>query len=115
VSVSDSERRAGFAHDAVVVPPPDEDERAPGAAITIELCGSTDHEPPCPFAPHFTDARRVGEELHLRVLFSVVPERETEVRERIVSALRAQWEVRSAGATPLRPDEVDHAQRLAAS
>jgi hypothetical protein len=110
-----SESREGFAHEAVLAFPPDEDQRAPGGAITIELCGSTDHEPPCPFAPHFTGARRVGDELHLRILFSVVPEREAEVRERIDSALEAQWSIRSSGAQPVRPDEIDHTQRLAAS
>jgi hypothetical protein len=115
VTESRAETREAFAHEAVLVVPPDEDERAPGAAITIELCGSTDHEPPCPLAPHFVDARRVRDELHIRVLFSVVPERETEVRDRIASALGARWEVQSDGAAPVRPDEVDHAQRLAAS
>ena len=45
-----SESREGFAHEVALAFPPDEDQRAPGGAITIELCGSTDHEPPCPFA-----------------------------------------------------------------
>jgi len=110
-----SESREGFAHEAVLVVGADEDERAPGGAITVELCGSTDHEPPCPFAPHFTGVARVGDELHLRILFSVVPEREAEVRDRIDRALAARWQVQSSRAQPLEPDEVEHAGRLAAS
>ena len=30
---------------------PDADVRAPGAAVTVVLCGHWDHEPPCPLAP----------------------------------------------------------------
>lgn len=115
MSPSRAEGREAFAHEAVLSLGPDEDERAPGGAITVELCGSTDHAPPCPFAPHFTDARRDGDQLHVRILFSVVPERESEVRERILSALSAQWQVQSTRAAPVRDDELDHAQRLAAS
>jgi hypothetical protein len=115
VSESLAERREPFAHEAVLIVQPGEDERAPGAAITVELCGSTDHEPPCPLAPHFTGARRVGDELHVRILFSVVPERETEVRDRIVSALRAKWDVQSARAAAVGQEETEHARRLAAS
>ena len=34
---------------------------APGGAITVALCGSWDHEPPCPLAPHHTRAHRSGD------------------------------------------------------
>ncbi len=49
---------------------PDAELSSPGAAITLSLCGSWDHDPPCPLAPHFTSASRVGDEVHLRTLFS---------------------------------------------
>jgi hypothetical protein len=115
VSGTRADGREAFAHQAVLEVSPDEDEREPGAAITIELCGSTDHDPPCPFAPHYVEAHRAGDGLHIRILFAVVPERETEVRDRIESALKARWQVRSAHATPVRPDETEHAGRLALS
>jgi hypothetical protein len=47
---------------------PDADMRAPGAAVTVALCGHWDHEPPCPLAPHHV---RVDEDDgELRVLRS---------------------------------------------
>jgi hypothetical protein len=104
--------RAPFAHVAVLSFDPADDERAPGAAITVELCGSADHEPPCPVAPHHTAAHRAGDELHLRVLFAADPAREAEVRRRIESALAARWPVVSAGAAAIASDEADHAERL---
>ncbi|MFF2029006.1 hypothetical protein [Arthrobacter sp. NPDC058192] len=61
--------RRTLAHTAVVALPSGGDQAAPGAAITLELCGSWDHEPPCPLAPHHTEARRTGAVLRLRVLF----------------------------------------------
>ena len=36
--------RDTFAHDAVLALAPGADERAPGAAITVALCGHWDHE-----------------------------------------------------------------------
>ena len=50
--------RQAFAHDAVVVLDAGGDDRAPGGAITVELCGHWDHEPPCPLAAHHTGVRR---------------------------------------------------------
>jgi len=44
--------RQAFAHDVVLAMEPDDDERAPGAAVTAELCGGWDHPPPCPVAAH---------------------------------------------------------------
>jgi hypothetical protein len=35
--------REAFAHEAVLVMEPDADMRAPGAAITVALCGHWDH------------------------------------------------------------------------
>jgi hypothetical protein len=53
--------RQAFAHAAVVELIGD--DRAPGGAITVALCGSWSHDPPCPLAPHHTDALRDGGEL----------------------------------------------------
>lgn len=63
------------------------DVRAPGAAITVALCGHWEHEPPCPWAPHRTDAHRAGDEVRLRTVFAAEPAEAAEVREAIDRAL----------------------------
>ena len=117
--------REAFAHQAVLLMDAGSDERAPGAAITLAVCGDLEHQPPCPLAPHHTASRRVGGEVHLRTLFVVEPSRESEVRDLIDDALSAGrvetehgsglWQLRSSGASPVRADEADHARRLMAS
>ncbi len=99
------------------------DVRAPGAAITVALCGHWDHEPPCPLAPHRTDAQRSGDQVRLRVLFAAEPAAEAEVRRRIEAALSrdgltgpdgvtTRWRLDSAQPGSLRDDEAQHAGRL---
>ena len=112
-----------FAHDAVVELAPGGDPAALGAAITIALCGSLHHEPPCPVAPHFNRTEPVGDRVRLRVLFVAEPEREGEVRSLIRSALdrgsvrtpdgEADWELIESTAGPVSEGELDHARRLA--
>lgn len=77
-----------YAYDAVVTLGDGGDSAAPGAAITVALCGHWDHEPPCPLAPHHTNAERCADgTVRLRVVFSVEPDREAEVRTLISRAL----------------------------
>jgi hypothetical protein len=115
---------APFAQDATLAMDPGADRRAPGAAVTTALCGHWEHEPPCPLAPHHTEAERVADEVRLRTLFAVEPDRENEVRERIAIALasgrlvgpdgrESRWRRRSDGPSAVRADEQDHARRLA--
>ena len=115
--------RQAFAHDAVLAVEADADDRVPGGAITVELCGSWSHEPPCPLAPHHTDAQRDGSELTLRVLFAAAPEDEDRVRALIEKALtsgggqdpdgvRTTWRLLRSDVSPVRPEERDHADRL---
>ena len=115
--------RQAFAHDAVLALDPAGDDRAPGSAITLALCGSVSHEPPCPLAPHHTDARRNGDEVTLRILFTAAPEDESRVRELVDTALaggegadpdgvRTSWRLLRSGASPVRSDEREHAERL---
>jgi hypothetical protein len=117
--------RQAFVHEATLTMGADHDERAPGAAITIALCGRLDHEPPCPLAPHHTAAEREGDRVRLRILFAVERAREAEVRGRIGGALAlgrlagsdgkvTRWRLASDGAGSVRPSEVDHAGRLLA-
>jgi hypothetical protein len=111
-----------FAHDAVLDLEAGADERAPGGTITVELCGHWEHEGPCRW-PHLTTvASRAGQRVTLRVLFVAPPGEETEVRERIVRALRAgwldgpggtsRWTVRAEGGAVPSPDEALLVARL---
>ena len=117
--------REVFVHEAVITMAADADERAPGAAITIALCGSWEHEPPCPLAPHHTAADRAGDEVRLRVVFATEPSSEAEVRTRINAALaegtrtdpdgkRSQWRLDQAYPANLTPEELDLGRRIAA-
>jgi hypothetical protein len=115
--------RQAFAHDAVLALESGGDERAPGGAITLALCGTWSHEPPCPLAPHHTDARRGGDEVTLRILFAAAPDDEARVRALIQNALargdgedpdgaRTSWRLLRSGPSPVRAEEHDHAERL---
>ncbi|MGQ0773267.1 MAG: toll/interleukin-1 receptor domain-containing protein [Pseudonocardiales bacterium] len=115
--------REAFAHEAVLSMAAGADECAPGAAVTLELCGHWEHEPPCPVAAHHSCAERVGRDVQVRILFATEPERETEVRHRIDVALSAGqlcgpdglttgWTLRSSRRSDVFPDETDHAQCL---
>jgi hypothetical protein len=117
--------RQAYAHEAILWLAAGGDEHAPGAAVTVALCGHWDHKPPCPLAPHFVDVVRDDSELRLRVLFSTEPGNELEVRRRIDLALSGQWELpgdlpvrwelRGCAPAAVRPAEHAHAARLARS
>ncbi len=118
--------REAFAHEAVLWMEPDADVQAPGAAITVALCGHWEHEPPCPLAPHFTSAERSGRAVRVRTLFVVEAASEPEVQQRIRTALAAgqlagpngklsSWELCESGDSAVLPSEVSHAARLAES
>lgn len=120
---NDSVRQA-FAHEAVVVLEGEGDPRTLGAAITVHLCGSWDHEPPCPLAPHHTGYQRIGQEVQLRVLFAADPSDEVKVRSEIEAALsssvgvdpegrRTRWRLARSGPAQVRQAESSHARRLA--
>jgi hypothetical protein len=118
--------RQAFAHDAVLVLEDNGDENAPGGAITVALCGSWSHEPPCPLAPHHTRVHRTGAQLTVRLLFAVEPEDEPRVRSLVRDALsrgwgdtpdggRTTWELVEEGTSAVTFEEEDHARRLTRS
>jgi len=109
-----NEPRRPYAHDAVLVFGPDEDDRAPGGAITTALCGHWEHEPPCPLAAHYTGVTRAGDRLRLHILFAAAPADEVEVRRRIDQALSSRWQVAGSGPGVIAADEQAHAARLTA-
>lgn len=115
--------RQAFAHEAELVMHPDADARAPGAAITVALCGYWDHEPPCPLAPHNTHAEVIGGEVHLRTVFAAEPDSQSAVRQRIGNAMSGgilqgpdgvttHWQLRSSHPAEVSAAEADLAARL---
>jgi hypothetical protein len=114
--------REAFAHDAVIVLEDGGDERAPGGAITVALCGSWSHEPPCPLAPHHTRVHRTDGELAVRLLFAADPADEARVRALVEDVLargwgdtpdgRTSWDLLVSGPSPVSDDEQAHARRL---
>ena len=108
--------REAFAHRATLVAHADTDLRAPGGAVTEELCGSLDHQPPCPLAAHFTSAERGGDgRVAVRVLFACQPADEPLVRTRIDDALARSWDLVASGPDAVRDSEAAHATRLVTS
>jgi hypothetical protein len=111
-------------HRAVLALEADVDRRAPGGAVTRALCGSWEHPPPCPLAPHHTAVDGADDALDVRIVFATAPDDETEVRRRIEAALAvgetagpdgtvSRWRLVEAGPDGLRDDERDLAARLA--
>ncbi len=117
--------RQGFVHEAVLALDNDADDSAPGAAVTVALCGHWEHEPPCPLAPHHVCTERVEDGLRLRVLFATGAENEAEVRRRVDLALEGQWplpegvtvswRLRRSSPSVASPLEADHIERLVLS
>lgn len=118
--------RVAFAHEAVLAMDPLADVQAPGAAVTMALCGHWDHDPPCPLAKHHSSADRVGDDVRVRTLFAVEPELEDTVRRGIDQALTGgllagpdgqttRWQSRSSQRSVIQNDETDQAQRLICS
>jgi hypothetical protein len=111
-------------HRAVLSLSPGADRRAPGGAVTVALCGSWEHPPPCPLAPHSTTVDGPDEALDVRVVFATAPDAEADVRRRIEAALAgggitgpdgtvSRWRLVETGPDELRDDERDVAARLA--
>ena len=109
--------RQAYAHDAVLELDDGGDDRAPGGAITVALCGSWEHEPPCPLAPHHTAVTRDGDEVALRILFATDPGNEVRVRALVDEALASGegWRLLRTAPSEVRPEEHEHAGRLLAS
>ena len=114
--------RKAFAHNAELLMAQTGDTGAPGAAITVALCGHREHQP-CPLAPHHSHANREGDTVHVRTLFVVEPGKANAVHHRIDEALRGgemcgpdgvttHWELRRSEHADASADEAGHAERL---
>ena len=88
------------------------DDGAPGAAVTVALCGHAEHTEPCRW-PHHTSSYRQGDRRIVRTV-AVAPENELdEVTGRIRRALMGgPWTVVSQGETAPTRDEQALAARL---
>ena len=101
--------RQAFAHEAELLMRPEAGVRAPGAAITVALWGRWDHDPPCPLAPHHSQAERSGSEVRVRTVCAVEPDNENccaaARRQRAAgwTVGRAGWRDHSLVATPQYP------------
>jgi hypothetical protein len=108
------ERRHPYVTEARLVLADGTDADAVGAAVTVALCGHTEHEGGCRW-PHNNAARPDDRGTAFRTVFVAPPDEEREVRERIDRALRAssRWTLTSIGERALTGDEHDLAERLA--
>jgi hypothetical protein len=98
------------------------DDRAPGGAVTRELCGHWEHEGACRWPHHTAVESHSGQGITVRTVFLSDAGEEDDVRRRIVRAVRAgglegptgitHWTVVAEGPASLRPSEVPVAQRL---
>ena len=116
--------REAYVQQAEVRLGPGGDPAALGGAVTQALCGSWDHEPPCPLAPHHTSTEQVGSTVQVRTVFAVEPPLEPEVRRRVAGALGegrltgptgavTRWELLGTGPAVPHADEEALAQRWA--
>ncbi|CAG7634661.1 hypothetical protein SIM91_43495 [Rhodococcus opacus] len=108
--------RSVFAHQAVLVMAADADTGAVGVAVTSALCTHWAHRRPCALVPHRTRAWRVGDQVHVRVVFAVDAAHEGAIRSRIGRALAtgcgcgsggtvARWQVCGCAACEPTPEE----------
>jgi hypothetical protein len=114
-----------FVHEASLTVTSDFDDRGPGGAVTVALCGSLDHDPPCPSAPHQTSTTVSGARAAVRVVFACLPADEHLVRERIESAMAlgefrhdgdvTTWTLVATNPAPLDAEELVLGERLAAT
>jgi hypothetical protein len=115
--------RKPFVHEASLQLAPGADDRAPGAAVTVELCGHWEHEGRCRWPHHTAVESRTGTAVTIRIVFACEPGDEPAVRARIARALAgglldgpggaSRWTVLADAAAPLREPEAALAERLA--
>jgi hypothetical protein len=106
--------RTSYVHEAALELDAGADPQAPGAAVTVALCGHWEHEGPCRW-PHHTawETRADGRQL-VRTVFVVASDEADDVRSKIDAALRGAdaWTVASSGPAPLDEGEIALASRL---
>jgi hypothetical protein len=107
--------RTAFVHEATVLLDEGADQQAPGAAVTVALCGHWKHEGACRWPHRTVVADRSGNALTVRVVFVSDPEEEADVRTRLVASLRvgaldgptgtSRWKLTSESVSTLTGEE----------
>jgi hypothetical protein len=105
--------REAFVHQAELILAGDTDPAAPGAAVTVALCGFWEHEGPCRW-PHNNAISAEGTPARFRTLFVAEAADELAVRDLIEGGLATAtgWSVSSSAARPVEASERDLAERL---
>jgi hypothetical protein len=106
----------GYVHRAVLDVGPETDEGAPGAAVTVRLCGHWQHDGPCRWPHHTAVVGRSGASVTVRTVYVCDASEADAVRAGIAAALSAgrlevvggpdddqSWQVVEQGAAD--PDE----------
>lgn len=107
--------REVYVHRAVLELPSGTDERAVGGAVTVALCGSWEHDPPCRW-PNNNAGTLDAREFRFRTVFAASPAEEALVRERIEAGLcDGNWRVLSSGVGALSDEERVLGERIARS
>ena len=96
----------GFVHRAELLLDEAADDRAPGGAVTVALCGHWDHEGPCRW-PHNNAIDASTVPARFRTVFVAVDADVEEVRHRIETGLRSDpsWTVVVSTTGTLDDDE----------
>ena len=80
--------RSAYRYRATVTLHPGVDEGEPGALVTVELCGSWDHEGSCRW-PHHSRLQAEGTTSSFCTIFACEPEERDEIAGRIDRSLRS--------------------------
>lgn len=106
--------RRALAVDVELALNPGEDSRAPGAEVTVALCGHWQHDGPCRW-PHNSRIDTGGGAARLRTVVVVPDDERSEIIRLIESALRAddRWSVIAFSTGPITAQEQPLADRLA--
>ena len=109
-----SAAREVFVQEAELLLADDTDPAAPGAAVTVALCGYWEHEGPCRWPHNNAIAAERGTTARFRTLFVADGAEEQAVRDLIVAALAhaTGWTVTSNAARPVAESEHDLARWL---
>lgn len=118
-------RATAHVHEARLLLEQGADALAPGAAVTVALCGTWEHDGRCRW-PHRTSVvQQTGADLVVRVVFACPPAEEPNLRSRIVAALatgrlagpvgESRWTLTGEVAGRLSAEEQTVGDRLLAS
>ena len=111
----DPHMQQAYVHAARVQLAPESDAGAPGAAVTVALCGDWQHDGPCRW-PHHTGVEEVEGALEVRTVVVSEADDEADVRRLIENALlngrqdgpdgrTSTWLLLTSGADDIRADE----------